>query len=264
MKLLENVDINVDIELRDIENFLRDNITFILKNKYNEEWEDKLGVSPERIVRWKERREEEKKRLGGKELEGRLLYYSDFYDLQVIIKKNWDIFKEVFPEKKLVEYQLKQLESFRNPNAHNRDLLEHQKYLLKGIAGEIKSHIIKYRGEVENIDTYFPKIDRINVNGKIYSCSSVELDVNLRRGDELDIILYASTPPNQKVYYAISAQNLEWQESPRFHIQIDETDYIGENTIIFLIKSDQEYHRDRFMTPHDDICIIKFMILPDK
>lgn len=49
MKTLETIDIDVNSELRDIENFLRDNIMFILKNKYESDWENKIGVSEERI-----------------------------------------------------------------------------------------------------------------------------------------------------------------------------------------------------------------------
>ena len=71
-------DINVDSVLRDIENFLRNNIMFILKNKYGSDWEKYLGVSEERLSQWKDRMSIERKRLKGNVVENRLIYYSDF------------------------------------------------------------------------------------------------------------------------------------------------------------------------------------------
>ena len=103
MKTLETIDIDVNSELRDIENFLRDNIMFILKNKYESDWENKIGVSEERIKVQENRRVEEQKRLNGNEIDNRLLYYSDFYDLKTIIDKNWDIFKSIFKDKKEID-----------------------------------------------------------------------------------------------------------------------------------------------------------------
>ena len=116
--------IDVDKSLRDIENFLRNNIMYILKNKYGSNWEKHLGVTEERLEVWNNRMIEEGKRLKGQAIENRKIYYSDFYDFKTIINKNWDIFKKCFEEKKIIEHQLSQLESFRNPNAHNRDLLD--------------------------------------------------------------------------------------------------------------------------------------------
>lgn len=61
MKELNIFEINVDKELRNIENFLRDNIKFILKNKYGDDWEKNLGVTEERINIWNNRKTDEKK-----------------------------------------------------------------------------------------------------------------------------------------------------------------------------------------------------------
>lgn len=262
VKVVNSMEIDCNSYLRDIENFLRTNIQFILKDKYGDSWEEKLGVSDDRISKWKERKEEEKLRLSGKELESRLLFYSDFYDLKEIMWKNWDIFQNIFKNKQELEYQLKLLESFRNPNAHNRDLLEHQKYLLVGIIGEIKSNILEYRGSKENEDTYFLHVDSVSINGKIYNSSShVNLEKPLRKGDRLEIVLYVSAPPNQTVLYSLW-DNGEWQEDSHFIIEIDETDKIGKSSIIFLIKSDQEYHKYNTDPIRDAGFSIDYVVLP--
>ena len=52
----KNIDVNE--AMRDIENFLRNNIMYILKNKYDNDWEKHLGVSDERLAIWTSRKEE--------------------------------------------------------------------------------------------------------------------------------------------------------------------------------------------------------------
>lgn len=262
MKVIEEVNIDVNSELRDIENFLRDNIAFILKNNYGKEWEKKLGVTGERINTWETRKIVEQKRLNGKKLEDRLLYYSDFYDLKVIIDKNWNVFKDVFLSKKEIDYQLEQLESYRNPNAHNRDLLEHQKFLLRGIVGEIKSNLMKYKGKIEKVETYFLSVDSININGEIYKGNVVNLATPLRIGDKLDISIYISAPPNQKIFYAIDGKELLWKESSHFLIELEAGDLVGKKDVLIYIKSDQIYHKYNKTITYDDAIIISFIILP--
>lgn len=263
---LDKFEINVDDALRDIENFLRDNIKFILKNKYGEQWKEKLGISESRINIWNNRREEEKKRMNGKELEESLLYYSDFYDLHTIINKNWNLFKDVFENKKEIEYQLNLLESFRNPNAHNRDLLNHQKHLLLGICGEIKLCIMKYKGDTDNVNTYFPDIEAININGKIIKQpSNNEIKAPLRRGDVLEITIYTSVPPNQKVYYALwehGKKEITWKEDNKFLMRIDDSDEIGENSCMIIVKSNQNIHRINSFPESDARCLINYIVLP--
>lgn len=264
MKVIKDIDIDCNFYLRDIENFLRTNIQFILKDKYGDSWEEHLGVTEDRIKKWNERKEEERNRLNGRVLESRLLFYSDFYDLKEIMLKNWELFKSIFKNKKDLEYQLAMLESFRNPNAHNRDLLEHQKYLLVGIVGEIKSSILEYRGSIEKEDTYFLSIDNVNINGKIYNSPyCAELENPLRKGDILDITFYVSAPPNQKVFYSVYNSG-NWQEGAHFIIEIDEEDKVGDSSIMFDIKSDQEYHKINTSPQCDARFVIKYILLPEK
>lgn len=44
----------------------------------------------ERVAKWRERLSEEKKSLSSGNLDERLIYYADFYDLETIKKKSWD------------------------------------------------------------------------------------------------------------------------------------------------------------------------------
>src|SRR5690349_18163525 len=73
-----------------LENGLRDLVGKVLRNRHRDAWEDHLGVTPERLERWRDRREVEGRRRTGAAIEQRLLYYADFPDLLDIIRKNWD------------------------------------------------------------------------------------------------------------------------------------------------------------------------------
>lgn len=73
--------------LRDTDNALRDFISYVLQEKLGSGWESKVGVSPERLSKWAERKEVEGKRQDAGAVDERLIYYADFYDLQTILKK---------------------------------------------------------------------------------------------------------------------------------------------------------------------------------
>lgn len=251
---------NVSDALRDIENFLRDNIMFILKNSYDNKWEKHLGVSNDRMDEWNNRMEIERKRLKGNVIENRILYYADFYDLKTIIEKNWDIFKKCFGEKKIIEHQLSQLESFRNPNAHNRDLLDYQKHLLLGYIGEIKNGIMSYRGDIEKKSTYFPELESINVNGKSYNYMIVILPEMYRVGEFLEVTVYVTVPNTQKISFKLD--NSEWTDDNHFKILIDDTQYGSAKKTIYY-KSDADYHMLSQLNC-DGFVEITYTVVPSK
>lgn len=86
--------------LKDAEIALRDFVADILEEKFGDKWFENCGVTPERIEKWDERKEEERKRRTAGYIDERLLYYSDISDLKTIIFKNWDLFQPAFKDKK--------------------------------------------------------------------------------------------------------------------------------------------------------------------
>ena len=48
--------------LRDAENALRDFIASVLHQSYGDNWLEKCGVTPDRLTKWRERKETETKR----------------------------------------------------------------------------------------------------------------------------------------------------------------------------------------------------------
>ena len=94
---------------KDTENSLRDFIASILSKSIGSDWKDKCGVSPERIEKWKQRKDDEGRRQKGGVVEERLIYYADFYDLQTILKKHWDKFSPALGDWKVMEVLLGEL-----------------------------------------------------------------------------------------------------------------------------------------------------------
>jgi len=94
---------DVESELKNLENSLRDFIEYTLRRRYGADWVSALKVSADRASHWRTRQETEQKRLTTEALETRILYYADFYDLQSIISKHWDDgFAEAFEDKRFI------------------------------------------------------------------------------------------------------------------------------------------------------------------
>src|SRR5215210_4649985 len=132
--------------LKDTENALRDFIALVLPATLGSDWVDKCGVSAERVAKWRERKRAEEKRQEAGVVEERLIYYADFYDLKTILRKHWAReFAAALGDWKTMEVWLSELEKLRDPDAHRRELLPHQQHLVLGIAGEIRTRLVRYR-----------------------------------------------------------------------------------------------------------------------
>lgn len=99
-----------------LERVLRELIESVLRAQYGERWITHVGVTPDRLQRWRGRLVEEEKQRAGLVVDKRLLSYSDFTDLLTILKKNWEYFKPCFGDLKRLEVYLDRLSNLRNPN----------------------------------------------------------------------------------------------------------------------------------------------------
>ena len=190
------MDIDITQALKDAENALRDFISSILGKKLGADWANNCGVSSERVQRWQERKSEEEKRQKFGTIDERLIYYADFYDLKTILKNNWEgAFSEAFGDWKTMDVWLDELGRLRDPDAHRRELLPHQKHLASGISGEIRNRIVRYRSKLETSEDYFPKIESVMDNyGNIWTndlsgTGGIITNTILRPNDNIDIII---------------------------------------------------------------------------
>lgn len=260
----EEKNMNESQALKDVENALRDFISLVLWNRHKENWIQNCGVTLQRIEQWEAKKAEELKKLQSGITEERLIYYSDFYDLETIIEKNWESdFKAVFNDRSKFRVFFKQLEHFRNPDAHRRELLTYQKHLIIGISGDIRNKIVAYRSKMETDDDVFPRIESIRDNyGNIWipGKGHVAAETVLHPGDILEFIISATDPLGGKLFYALHpSQN--WQESNIITIRLEEQHIGKPKTFVPIIKSDRNYHADGNL---DEAVSFSYPIRPNK
>ena len=234
--------------LRDAENSLRDFIGAIGN------WIDKCGVTPERIEQWKDRKATEEKRQKAGAVEERILYYAGFFDLKPILKKHWNgIFSDAFGEWKTMEVFLTELEKLRDPDAHRRELLPHQKALVVGISGEIRMRIVRYRSKRETADDCFPRLESVRDSlGNIWTTESsrglFHTKMNLRTGDSIDFVVTATDPDGGPLLYKVIEGDDEWQESNELTVTLTDENIGRSVWITVAIKSNKPYHATIMMT----------------
>lgn len=257
--------------LKDTENTLRDFVASVLSRSIGPDWIAKCGVSEDRIKKWKDRKEIEQKRQESGVVEERLIYYADFYDLKTILKKNWSgDFSTAFGDWKTMEVWFTELEKMRDPDAHRRELLPHQKHLALGIAGEIRTRLIRFRSKRETSEDCFPRIECIRDSlGNIWipqedRINMFKTNTTLHPGDTIDLVVTASDPEELPLQYGIrigSTSPMTWQNNGTFSISINE-DHIGTNFVIELfIKSPRSYHAS---VTYDDSVMFVYTVLPSK
>ncbi len=188
------------MKIQEYENILRTIIISILGT----DDDAPLKITSDRIDKWKEKREVERNKFNGKLSENRLIYFSDFYDLENIISKNWELFKDIFIEKKKFHVYFNTMETFRNTYAHGRTLFNYQESLIDGILGETKTLLTKFHNKNMNKDDYFIKFLRISDNLGNFSDgnSNMITEATLKVGDQLELKLEAFDPKGRKIKYS--------------------------------------------------------------
>ena len=249
---MENIDVNQELKI--IENALRDIISFALNIKYGHNWIDNLKVSEDKKKSWNDKMIEETKRQKGVLIDNRPLYYSEFRDLCNIISNHWDdVFKEVFKEKKQTEVLLDLISSYRTSIAHNRELKSYQKHLLVGASGTLRHFATEYKADRDNADSYYPKFENIIINDLdiINLSDSVKLyDKVYHVGDEIEVAVNVICPPDVKVKYAIeisseplfTISDKHYSSTNTKKFKLEETN-IPSITLYVYVKTDKSYHR---------------------
>lgn len=256
--------------LKDTENSLRDFITTILNKHIGDDWIEKCGVSNQRIEVWKERKRVEERRQESGVVEERLIYYADFYDLKNILRKHWSpAFSPAFGDLRTMEVWLTEMEKLRDPDAHRRELLPHQKHLALGIAGEIRTRIVRYRSKMETSEDYFPRIESARDSlGNIWTyghTSSNKSLYRLRPGDFIEFVVTASDPLGSDLQYAFTVtehhHNPNWQDDNTLFLTIESSHVRKEFSVMLWLRSLREFHA---LSNYDDSVTFTYEVLPPK
>jgi hypothetical protein len=254
--------------LRDSENSLRDFIAATLERSLGREWLDSCGVTPDRIAKWRERKSEEERRQEAGGVDERLLYYADFYDLKTILKKHWQgDFSEALGKWRRFEVLFDELARYRDPDAHRRELLPHQRSLVLGIAGDIRSRLVRWHSRRETVDDCFPRIESARDSLGYLWIPSMEMGTSLgpgtilRPGDEIDFVVTARDPEDLPPEYRLEVvghEAAEWQATGLFSLAVKEA-HIGTLFVHLEIRSPRSYHLG---AGYDQQVVFAYRVLP--
>lgn len=257
--------------LKDAENSLRDFIGHTLSSNMGKHWLSEIGVTQKRIDNWNSRKITEEKRQTSGAVEERILYYADFYDLKTILKHHWGTyFSKVFGDWKTMEVFLTEMEKLRDPDAHRRELLPHQKALAIGISGEIRTKIVRFRSQLEKIEDHFPRLESIRDSlGTMHIPQAqkkgmiTSTNLTLRVGDSVDIVATATDPLGEELSFLFKtlhgSQDTGWQKSNSFSITFSEKDIRAMCDISIRIRSPRPHHASG---DYDDYVTLRYTVLP--
>jgi hypothetical protein len=116
------------------------------------------------------------------------------------LKKHWNgDFAEALGEWKRSEILFDELGSYRDPDAHRRQLLSHQQSFALGIEGDIRSRLIRWRSRREQVDDCFPQIESARDSlGNLWMSSMASdmcrTEITLHPGDKIDFVVTARDP----------------------------------------------------------------------
>jgi hypothetical protein len=257
--------------LKDAENSLRDFIAAVLHSKLGPEWVKGCGVTEARIANWKQRQIEDARKQPSGTPEERLLYYADFYDLPTILEKHRQHFSPAFGDKKKFLHLFDQINNLRNIDSYRRELLLHQKQLVLGISGEIRTLIVRYRSKMETPQDCFPRIENVRDNYQnswvqglasgLMLVKGLNTVLILHPGDLLEFSIAATDPEGMPLQYGLidGGHDPEWQDSNQFSYTLTEGHISEGYGVIPCIKSPRGYHA---LSDMDDSVWFHYSVLP--
>ena len=219
---------DISESLKAAENSIRDTISFVLRRKHGADWPSHSGMSEDRLANWHKKRTAEEDKLG--RANPRIICYSEFYDLQNLILKNWDNgLSNVFGKLKEIQVLLDILEEFRNPDAHRRELLLHEKHLAIGISGRIRTTIAEYFSKMETGESYYPRLecvqDTFGNSWAVGERNPLATGLTLRLGDVIEFSVSGIDPRGETLEFSVAAlanpYKYEWKKSGDFSVTLD-------------------------------------------
>ncbi|HUX71497.1 MAG TPA: hypothetical protein VMV41_13355 [Cellulomonadaceae bacterium] len=142
--------------LNAIETALRNAIYVVFPRS---EWLEAAGA-PEREG-LERKRVEEAKRRDGHIPPASLLDFAYTHELEGIVLKNWEKFKPIFDDQARMRTYFEVIDDVRNAIAHSRPLVQFERDLIAGIAGQLGNQVSVYSSRRDGSRDFYPTIESL-------------------------------------------------------------------------------------------------------
>jgi hypothetical protein len=212
-----------------------------------ETWTNGSGIDID-ALRGKRKVEEASRR--GAIVDQNLLAYTELYQLQSIVQKNWAKFKPTFGDKGRFDAFFDRAEHFRNAIMHNRELLPFERDLLSGISGELRNLIAISRSSLDHDRKHYPVVESVVDsfgNELSFQDGINQLSVRLQVGSEVEFTCRAWDVSARELSWTLTIDNITISEAVGDRVvltwPVTESN-VGENTFLYIrMSSNGRYHR---------------------
>ncbi len=249
--------------LKDAENAMRDFLEYILERNLGDTWTAECGIPSENIDKWREIKANAESGLVPTRSDEKLMFYAPFDDLIELINANWEgDLESAFTERERILSYLKIIEEYRNPDLLRRELFVHQKHLLLGVSGEIRSRIAAYRSLMELGKEGFPRIEYVKDSfGNLWVPGKprrVKTNLTLKTGTRIEFVVQASDPEELPIEYRIYGDR--WQAGNILFLDAADKHVKKQAQINITIRSSRKYHA--YPLGYDDRVVFEYQITP--
>ncbi len=239
-----------------IETDLRHLVQAVLGAARGDSWLETAFPADVRERLEKRRREEQARRAPAK-VPSSLLAYAHFYEIRNVIEKDWELFAPALGAKREFSVLAEKVEDFRNAPAHSRELLPHERALLDGIAGTIRTQVTSHLSDRAPDARHYPVVESIRDSfgnePEAFEPSAVgtlvTTGLRLKVGDEVQFDARGWDPQGRELtwgYRSIGGTASDGSVSGTdvsFTMTISGAD-VGENYFVeVVLKSSGAYHR---------------------
>ncbi|MDA0714295.1 MAG: hypothetical protein O3B83_03425 [Bacteroidetes bacterium] len=248
-------------QIHDAENALREFIHQMLNRSLGESWPEQDVWIKSFYGLWLERQQNSEKGSDAMKGKEKPIQFASIEEIRALLDRYWSTeIEEVFEDPRTLDVYLKILDDYRNPDSRRRELLRHQKHLLLGISGDIRSRIVLYRS-MQEMGGPYPRIESVRDNlGNLWTPGSprrLKTDNTLHVGDELEFIITATDVEEQELSYR--CHHTKWQTNNILIIPIERNMVEKQGLFHLMIRSDRKHHA--YKMGFDDRVTIEYQII---
>lgn len=249
-------------QIHDAENSLREFMHQVLSAELGDDWYQRSPKIKSLAKLWAERQipdQEGHNRIKGQE---KLIQYASIEELRLILKKYWGPeLQEAFDSQETLDVYLKILDDFRNPDSRRRELFVHQKHLLLGISGDIRTRISSWRSNKEagGIYTRIECVrDNLGNNWTPGDPRKVKTSNILNPNDQIEFIITASDPEESEIHFR--CHHTKWQPNNIVMVNVDRTMVEQRALFHIMVKSSRKTHA--YPMGFDDRVTFEYEVIP--